>query len=181
MRAIVNFLGSLLTAVLIFGIAFPAAYAQDETLAEIKYREDYDSLQKIAAVTQPIKRADLMVTFYKGKPDLDPQLRAYADNLFAQDLENLLKQQNFIALRGLSERALQIRPKFAEVYLFRAVVLKNEKKMDEAMDAFARCYVIKNPFQKKAKEQLDILYRAQNKGSLIGQDKIIKKAMQDMK
>jgi len=172
-----GFAGCFLISVLIF----PAAYPQDETLAEIKYREDYDSLQKIAAVSGPAKRADLLVKFYREKSDADPQLKAYADNLFARDLEILMKQQDFAALRSLTERVLQIRPKFGEVYLFRGVVLKNDRKFDEAMEAFARCYVIKNPFQKKAKEQLDITYRARHKGSLIGQDKIIKKAMQDMK
>jgi len=166
---------------LVLSMGLPAVFAQDETLAEIKYQEDYDRLQKLAAVTAPLKRADLMVKFYQERPDLDPKLRAYADNLFARDLESLMKQENFIALRGLCDRALKVRPKFGEAHFFMAITLRREKKIEEAMDALARCYVIKNPLQKKAKELLDVTYRSYNKGSLIGQDKIVKKAMQDMK
>jgi tetratricopeptide (TPR) repeat protein len=181
MRGDRSFSGRFFYTVLIICAIFPAAYAQDAELSEIQYQEDYERLQKIAAVTQPVKRADQMVKFYSERPRLDPKLRAYADNLFARDLESLMKQENFIALRGLCERALKIRPKFGEVYLFMGVVLRREKKTKEAMDAFARCYVTKNPLQKKAKELLDVTYRTYNKGSYIGQEKIIKKAMQDMK
>lgn len=173
--------GRFLLLVMVLSLSCPAVLAQDETLAEIKYREDYDRLQKIAPVTQPVKRAGLMLAFYKERPDLDPQLRKYADNLFARDLESLMKQNNSTALKGLCERAIKIRPKFGEVYFFYGVVLRKEQKVEEAMNALAKSYVIKNPLQKKAKELLDTTYRTYNKGSVIGQEKIIKKAMQETK
>jgi len=181
MQAHTSFFGRLFFFIMVFPFSLSAVYPQDEILAEIKYKEDYDRLQKITKVTQPVKRADLMVTFYKERPDLDPQLRAYADNIFAKDLESLWRQDNTVAMRGLCERALKIRPRFGEAYFFHAVVLKKDRKIEESMNAFAKCYVIKNPLQKKAKELLDVTYRTFNKRSLIGEEKIIKKAMQEMK
>ena len=180
MRAVKNSQGYFLLMVLIILVA-NLARAQDETLAEIKYKEDYDRLQKIAAITNPSKRADLLVKFYREKPDLEPRLKQYADSLFLTDLDALMKQQNFIAIRGLTERVLQIRPKFGEAYFFHAVALKNDKKIEEAMQSLARCYVIKNPYQKRAKQLLDVTYRDYNKGSMVGLEKIINQANQAMK
>jgi len=166
---------------LVLALGLSAARAQEGTLADIKYKEDYDHIQKIVQVNQPIKRAEQILTFYKGRPDLDPKLRDYADNFFARDLESLMKQGNFAALKGLCERALKMRAKFGEVYLFYGVVLKNEKKIEEAMNAFAKCYLLKNPLQKKAKQQLDVTYRAFSGGSLIGEEKILVKAKKELK
>jgi tetratricopeptide (TPR) repeat protein len=155
--------------------------AQQGTLAEIKYKEDYDRIQKIIKVNNPVKRAEQLLNYYKERQDLNPKLRDYADNIFARDLESLMRQGNHIALRGLCERALQVRPKFGQVYLFYGVALKNEKKIQEAMTAFAKGYLIKNPLQAKAKQQLDITYRAFSGGSLIGEEKIINNAMKDLR
>ena len=155
--------------------------AQDSTITDIKYKEDYDRIQAIAKVSDPVKQAGQMLAFYKGRPDIDPKLLMYADNIFAKDLESINKQENFPVLKDLCERALKFRPRFGEVYLFRGVALKNEGKADEAMDDFARCYMIKNPLQIKAKQLLDIAFRAKNKGSLIGEEKLIKQAMQNLK
>lgn len=176
-----NSLQRLFFSVLLAVLGSPMVRAQDSTLAEIKYKEDYDRVQAITKISDPVKRAGQMLTVYKERPDMDSKLMAYADNVFAKDLETLNKQQNFTALKGLCERALKLRPKFGEVYLFQGVVLKNEGKVDEAMNAFARCYMIKNPLQIKAKQLLDIAFRALNKGSLIGEEKLIKQAMQGLK
>jgi len=172
---------SILAGALIIGLGLPAAIAQDSTVEEIKYKEDYDRIQSILKVSDILKRGDMMLKLYKERPDMDPKLREYIDSLFARDLETLMKRQNFAALRSLSERAVKLRPRFGEVYLFQGIVLKNEKKNDEAMTAFARCYVIKNQLQTRAKQQLDLLYRASHGGSLIGQEKLIKEAMKDIK
>ncbi len=158
-----------------------AIRAQQGTLAEIKYKEDYDRLLRITKINEIVKRADQMVTFYKERRDTDPKLQDYADNLFARDLETLMNQANFVALKGLCERALQVRPKFGEVYLFYGVALKNEKKIQEAMNAFAKGYLIQNPLKAKAKQQLDVTYRKFSGGSLIGEDKIIKNALKELR
>jgi tetratricopeptide (TPR) repeat protein len=176
-----NSLGRFSFSMLLLALVSSLVRAQDSTLADIKYKDDYDRIQAIIGVSDPIKRAGRMLNLYRERPDMDPKLLAYADNVFAKDLETLNKQQNFTVLKGLCERALKIRPRFGEVYLFRGVVLKNEGKIDEAMNDFARCYVIKNPLQSKAKLLLDIAFRSVNKGSLIGEEKLIKQAMQTLK
>jgi len=175
-----GFLGRWLCFSGMFALGLLAARAQEGTIAEIKYKEDYDRIQRIMKVNDPVKRADQFVTFYKEKPDVDPKLRDYADNVFARDLESLMNQGNYVALKSLCERALKVRPKFGEVYLFHGVVLKNEKKISEAMNAFAKGYLIKNPLQSKAKQQLDVTYRAFSGGSLIGEEKIIKNARTEL-
>jgi hypothetical protein len=166
---------------LVIGLSILTVYAQDETLAEIKYKEDYDRLQKIVSVSQPIKRAEQLLALYKERPDMDSKLRDYADSFFVKDMNSLITQKNLVAVKGIAERAIKARSQFGEAYFFYGVTLKNEKKIDEAMSAFAKCYVIKGPLQTKGKQQLDIAYRASHNGSLIGQDKFIKNAQAELK
>jgi tetratricopeptide (TPR) repeat protein len=166
-------------AVLLVMVLSPL-YAQD-ALSDIKYKDDYDRIQKAVKIGEPAKRADHMVQIYKESPDMNSQLRDYADNLFAKDLESLMKQGNYIAIMGICERVLKVRPKFGEAYLFYGVALKSDKKLDEALVAFARGASIKGPLQDKAKQQLDVNYRQSHKGSLIGEDKLMKEAMKDLK
>ena len=168
-------------AVLAIALGLSAAYAQDESVSEIRYKEDYDQVQKIAKTAEPAKRSEQLLSFYKGRADMDPKIREYADNIFARDLESLLKQSNYTAMRGLAERALKTRPNFGEAYFFLGVSLKFDKKIDEAMNAFAKCYLIKNSLQPRAKQLLDTTYRSANRGSLTGEDKILKKAMSELK
>jgi hypothetical protein len=175
-----NSLGRFFALLLVLAWISPLVRAQTSSLAEIKYKDDYDRIQSIIKVPDPVKRTTQMLALYKERSDLDPKLLAYADNIFAMDLETLNKQENFIALKGQCERALKLRPKFGEVYLFQGVVFKHEGKMEEAMTAFARCYMIKNPLQRKAKQLLDIAFKAKNRGSLIGEEKFIKQSFQSM-
>ena len=167
--------------VLIGPAAVLTVYAQDKELADIKYKEDYDRIQSITKIGDIAKRADKMVALYSEERDMDSKLRDYADSLFARDLETMNKQGNLSALKSICERILKVRPKFGEVYLFYGVALKNEKKMDEALNAFARGSAIPNQLQAKAKQQLDLAYRAAHGGSLVGQDKFVKEAMKDLK
>jgi tetratricopeptide (TPR) repeat protein len=176
-----NSLGRLFFLLMLVALVTSLVRAQDSTIADIKYKEDYDRIQTIRRTSDPAKRAGQMVAFYRERPDTDSRLLVYADNVFAKDLETLMQQQNYTALKELCERALKIRPRFGEVFLFQGVVLKNEGKINEAMNAFAKCYVIKNPLQTKAKQLLDVAFRTVNKGSLIGEDEIIKQAAQGLK
>jgi tetratricopeptide (TPR) repeat protein len=157
-----------------------AAVAQDETLEDFKYKEDYDRIQSIVKTADVVKRAERMVTLYGERKDMDSKLRDYADNIFAKDMESLMKLNNYIAMKGLCERVLKVRPRFGEAYLFYGVALKRDKKIDEALKAFARAYGIDNPLKAKAKQQLDVTYRATG-GSLSGQEKLVKDAMKDLK
>jgi hypothetical protein len=166
---------------LLLAIGFSSARAQDSALEEIKYKEDYDRIQSIMKVSDVQKRADRIIALYKDRRDMDPKLQTYIDSLFVRDLDNLMKAQNFAALGPICDRTLKARPRFGEAYLYQGIVLKNAKKNQEAMTAFARGYVIDNPLKPKSKQQLDLLYRAANGGSLIGQEKFLKEAMKELK
>ena len=169
------------SCVLLFTAAVSMVKGQDETLADINYKEDYDRIQIITKVGDVVRRMDKMIALYSERKDMDSKLRDYADNLFARDLESLTKQANYITVRSICERILKVRPKFGEVYLFYGVALKNSKKIEEAMNAFARGAAIPNALSTKSKQQLDIIYRSLHGGSLVGQDKLIKNAMKDLK
>jgi tetratricopeptide (TPR) repeat protein len=173
-------LGSSLALVFSFGIS--AVRAQDSTLEDIKYSEDYNRVQTFLKMTDTEKRDDRIVTMYKDRPDMRDDLRKFLDSLFARDLEKLVREQKHDAVANLSGRVLKVRPRFGEVYFYLGIALKNQKKPQEAMAAFAKSYVIQpNQLRAKAKQQLDVLYRAANKGSLIGQDQIIKEAVKGLK
>jgi tetratricopeptide (TPR) repeat protein len=179
----------MLKKVRLFGYGVPffvcaallaAAVAQDESLEDFKYKEDYDRVQSIVKTADVVKRAERMVALYGERRDMKTELRDYADNIFARDVETMMKQNNYIPMKNICERVLKIRPKFGEVYFFYGIALKREKKIDEALKAFARAYGIENPFKAKAKQQLDITYRATG-GTLAGQEKLVKEAMKSLK
>ena len=166
--------------ILSFSFGLPNLSAQDQELADIQYKEDYDRVQEIIKVSQPLQRAMKLLELYQDRRDLNSRLRYYVDSIFAKDLESLMKQNNYTALEKICTRTIEVRPKFGEAYFFYAIVLRRDKKTDEAMDAFAKCYVIKNSFQKKAKQLLDIMYRDIHKGSLVGEEKIIERAKKEL-
>ena len=120
------------------------------------------------------------MALFGERRDLDSELRDYADNVFARDLESMMKQDQYIAMQGICERVLKIRPRFGEAYFFYGIALKRDKKIDEALTAFARAYGIDNPLKAKAKQQLDVTYRSTG-GTAAGQDKLIKEAMKGLK
>jgi hypothetical protein len=146
---------------------------QDESPAEQQYREDYERIQKVMAVTDPSRRSDLLFAFMKERPT--SKLADYAQTNYLLILEGFLKARNFKALLPASERMVKFRPRVGEAWYFYGNALRDAGRLPEAMDALARCSLIRNPAARKARDFLEFLYRQQN-GSLIGVDKILKKA-----
>jgi hypothetical protein len=168
-------------SILVIAAAFSSVGAQEGTIDEIQYKEDYDRIQNIIKVNNLVKRSDQIIKLYEERSDMNSQLRDYIDGILCNNFEELLKQGNFIAVRGLSEQALKIRPKFGQMYLYYGVGLKNDKKIEEALLAFAKGSLIKNTHQARAKQQFDVTYRSTTGGSLVGQDKITAKAKEELK
>ena len=77
-----------------------AAVAQDESLEDFKYKEDYDRIQSIVKTADVVKRAERMVALYGERRDMDSKLRDYADNIFARDLEALMKHEQLYRAEG---------------------------------------------------------------------------------
>src|SRR5213593_4290919 len=75
--------------------------AQEETSADRQYREDYERYQKIAAISEPARRADQLIAFLKERPD--SKLVEYAQGNYLQVLEGFLKAENFKILLPFSE------------------------------------------------------------------------------
>jgi tetratricopeptide (TPR) repeat protein len=151
---------------------------QEESPAERQYREDYDRVQKVMAVTDPARRAEQLFGFIKARPE--SKVAEYAQGNYFVALEALQKAENFKTLLGLSQRYIEFRPKVPETYYFYGAALRSENRINDAMDALARCAVVRNPMSRKAREFLEFVYKSQSKGTLIGLDKILKKAQAEM-
>jgi tetratricopeptide (TPR) repeat protein len=168
---------------LLLAIAFAAGssavFAQD--IDDPQYNEDYERMQQIIKISNPEKRVEQLLVFYKLRPKLNSQIRDYADGYFIKDLRALLGQQKYAQVKKICQGALAIRPKFAEAWFSYGVALKNENNLEEAVMAFTKSYVIQSPIQKDAKAQLDLAYRAAHSQSLVGEDKLIKKVKEELK
>ncbi len=182
-RVLCQWMLSLISLVLLFGIAQAFAQETEEEKQERLYREDYERYQKISALPDLTKRGDLLLTFMRERPD--SKMAQYAQDNFLRVLDSLLKAGNNTAILSLSERFIKMRPKVGETYYFYGASLKNNNKFAEAMDALAKCYVLKNALSSRAKDALDRMYRARNPGmDSVGADagvqKVIKKAQEDV-
>jgi hypothetical protein len=165
----------LLTALALLWFGTGRLWAQEEESAEeAQYREDYERVTKAVGVTDVMRRADLLYQFMKERPN--SKMGSYAQQHYWAVLETLAKSEKHAAIITLSERMIALRPRVGETYYFYGAALKNVQKFPESMTALAKCYVLKNSASRKAKEFLDYIYRTQNKGSMVGIDKLIKKA-----
>ncbi len=158
--------------------------AQQETAEEKQerlYREDYDRYQKMSALPDLVKRADLLLAFAKDRPD--SKMMAYVQDNLLRVMDGLLKQENNAAVLSISERFIKLRPKTGETYYFFGAALKNNSKFAEAMEALAKCYVLRNPLSTRAKDALDRMYATRNPkldavGVAAGVQKLIKQAQE---
>ena len=163
----------LLGVVLWFGTA-PVWAQEDETPEQKQYREDYDVYQKISAVKEPLKRADQLLQFLRERPK--SKLLANVQTDFLLILQDLTKQSKWDVVVTQAERFVKMHPRVGETYYFLGSALKELKKNPEAMDALAKCYVLKCPVSEKARQYLEYIYKGVNKGSTAGMDAIIRKA-----
>jgi tetratricopeptide (TPR) repeat protein len=164
-------------------LAFSAGHSVvfSQNVDDIQYREDYDRVNQIIKISDPARKADQLLAFYKGRPNLDIRIRNFADSNFTSSMEALIKLQNYALVKKVALSAASMRPKFAEAWFLYGVALKNEGKIDEAINAFAKSCAIESLVQAKAKQLLDNAYRAKHNGSLIGEDKLIKQAGSELK
>lgn len=170
----------VLLSAFIFAVSAKELSAQAALDPEEQYGIDYERLQKVVATPQLVARGESLFEFMKERPD--SKLTDYAQGVFYQTLDSLLKEGNDTAVLGLSERLVKLRPRLGEAYCFYGIALKNKKRYPEAMDALAKSYVLKNnKLAAKAKETLDLVYKGVNKGSLAGEEELIKKAQQAVK
>jgi hypothetical protein len=163
-------------AVLMFASGIMAAWAQDSD----KYGADYERMQKIQGIAQPDKRADQIIVFIKERPDMDAKIRDWIKGLFEDDLRKMKVREEFPALKELCERAIKIDPQMGQAYFYYGFALKNEKKDQEALNAFAKASVISTPSMQQAKAELDKLYKSTHRGSLEGEENLIANARKEL-
>jgi len=148
--------------------------AQEETPEARQYREDYERIQGVVAISDLQRRANELYRFLKERPG--SKVEDYAMSNYLLILDSLLKGEKYEPLLEESERFVKLRPKVGEGYYFYGAALRHNQRFEEAMDALAVCYVLKNPASAKARQFLEFIYKTQNRGSLIGVEKIIQKA-----
>jgi tetratricopeptide (TPR) repeat protein len=166
----------LLIVLLSFGILY--VRAQEESAEEVKYREDYDRLQKVMAIPDLMKRSDGLMLFMNERSD--SKLTDYAQGNYLQVIESTAKAEKYPVVVALCERFMKLRPRVGETYYFYGAALKNIGKLPEAMDALAKCAMMKNNASRKAREFLEYVYKSQHQGSIIGLDKLLKKAQDEV-
>ncbi len=177
MKVTLRHLIPILAAVLCLGAV--TVFAQEDEPAETRrYRDDYEAYQKLAAISDPMKRAEQLIQFIKERPN--SKLYPNAQSNVLAVLDGYIKSENNEALLSLSEKYIKARPKTGEAYYCQGFALRNLKKPDEAMNALAKCYILKNPVSPKAKTLLDMIYKSQHMGSLEGQNAVIAKARQEL-
>jgi tetratricopeptide (TPR) repeat protein len=178
MRANVNFFKKLSgLLVLVFAFSLVTVRAQDSE----QYRVDYERAEKIAKNNPSANRAEQLITFIKERADMRSDLRDYVNGLFEADMRRMKVQGEFAALKDTCERAIKIDPLLGQAHFYYGFALKNEKKYPEAMNAFAKAYLIQSQSSSKAKLELDNLYKAAHHGSLIGEDKVLSDARKEIK
>jgi len=165
----------VLAIILCFAAA--RAWAQEETPAETQYREDYERYQKIAAIKEPMKRADELLQFLKDRPD--SKLNGTVQSGYLYVVQEQATATKWDVVIAQSERFIRVRPKVGETYWFLGRAFSEQKKLDVAMIALAKCYLLKCPVSAKAKQYLDYLYKGQ-RGNLVGLEKIIQKAREEI-
>ncbi|MBZ5500232.1 MAG: hypothetical protein LAP85_27880 [Acidobacteriia bacterium] len=170
--AIVKKLLPLLGVVLWFGTAQLRAQ-EDETPAQKQYREDYDQFQKSQAVKEPLKRADEWLKFLQERPKSQLLPNVQADYLII--MNDLANQSRWDTMVPLAERFIKLRPRVGEIYYYYGQALNGQKKFDDAINALAKCYILRNPGSDKAKRFLDSVYKLTHNNSTDGLDARIQK------
>lgn len=170
---------ALLAVAVIWG-GTSGLYAQEEESPEVaQYRVDYERYEKIMGIKDPMKRSDELYAFLKERAN--SKLVANARSEYLQILEGYFKVDKFETLIPLAERMIKLAPNVGETYYFHGAALKELKRYPEAMNALAKCYVIRNPASEKAKTFLEFIYKGLNKGSLAGLEKVIQKAREEIR
>jgi len=167
----------LLGAVLWLGM-LPLRAQDEETPEQKQYREDFELYQKIAAIPAASKRAEGWLQFLQDRPKSQIVAKVQYDYLLV--VQDWFKQSKWEIVVPQMERFLKLRPKAGEGYYFLGAALKEQKKLPEAMNALAKCYVLRCPASQKARQFLEVIYKGANKGSTAGLDALIEKARKEV-
>jgi hypothetical protein len=151
---------------------------QEESPEVTKYREDYERYQKISAIKDQMKKGDALFAFMRERRNSRLIKNAQADYLGI--LESMHKEKNYTGITPRAERFIKIFPRVGETYYLYGFALKEAGKPDEAMNALAKCHLLRVPASVKAKRLLEYIYKGQHKGSLTGLDKIIRQARAEL-
>jgi tetratricopeptide (TPR) repeat protein len=155
------------------------AQEQEEEPKEVKqYREDYERYKKAIAIQDSMKRADALFLLMRDRPD--SKVVDHAQMGYLMVLESLAKAEKFPVVITLCERLIKLRPRAGETYYFYGGALKNVGRIPEAMNALAKCTLLKNSTSSKAEDFLEFVYKSQNQGSLVGLEKLKKAALADL-
>ncbi len=151
---------------------------EDETPAQKAYREDYEQYQKITAIKDPMKRADALLQFMGERPKT--QIEANVRHDFLQIVQQSYSQSKWDTVVAQTERYVKVRPRVGEAYYFLGSSYKELGKLPEAMDALAKCSVIKSPISEKARTFLESIYKGTHQGKTAGLEDLIAKARREV-
>jgi hypothetical protein len=169
----------ILTLGAVFFLGAASVWAQeDETPAQKQYREDYEQYQKIQAIKDTAGRVDEMLKFMQERSKSQLLKNVQADYLYM--LQEQAKQSRWETVVSLATRFIKIQPRIGETYYYYGQALDSLKKPDEAMNALAKCYLLKNPGSDRAKLYLDSIYKRTHQGRTDGLDALIQKVRNEI-
>jgi hypothetical protein len=160
------------------GTALAQEPEQEEAPEVTRYREDYERYQKISAIKDPMKRGDALYAFLRQRRNSKLLKNAQVDYL--RILENLHKEKKYAAIIPEAERFIEIFPRVGETYYLYGFALKEQGKPEPAMNALAKCHLLRVPASVKAKRLMEYIYKGQHNGSLAGLDEIIRQARTEL-
>jgi tetratricopeptide (TPR) repeat protein len=103
--------------------------------------------------------------------------RAFAYGVIAQ---GIYAKKDYPKALELYEKVLKFDPKRDDAHYFVGMSKWQSKDTEGAMEPFAKCMVLNKTYAKKAQQYLEQIYKARNKDSLDGLDKILAKAKADL-
>jgi len=168
----------LFAALLWLGAGVMLGQEQEESPEVTKYREDYERYQKIAAIKDQLKRGDALYKFLRERRDSKLLKNIQVDYL--RIMESLHKEKNYSAIIPRSERFIKLFPRVGETYYLYGFALREGGKPEQAMNALAKCHLLRVPASIKAKRLLEYIYKGQHNGSLAGLDEIIRQARSEL-
>jgi tetratricopeptide (TPR) repeat protein len=103
--------------------------------------------------------------------------RAFAYGIIGQ---GIYATKDYPKALEVFEKVTKFDPKREDVHYFMGMCKWQTKDPEGAMDSFAKCMVLKGNYAARAQKYLEDLYKARNKDSLDGIDKILAKAKSEL-
>jgi len=146
----------------------------DKYLKSKQYAKAADYANKALASLAEAKKPDDI-----SAADWNKRLRSVRRACYFTKGVNAYEKQNYQPATKEFQNALNAE-KFSDAYFYTAYCYWKLDQIDEAIDAFAKAFVLGGDLAPEAKKQLETLYKGLHNNTTIGIDKVYNKAKQEL-